>query len=303
MADSDESMYCIVTGASSGIGKAIAQGIMQRVKGSYVVLASRGMDKCEKAKRELEDGNPSSSCSCHALDLAQFESVRTFADSIKADLTKRKTHLSLLVNNAGIWTTAKDDSGDDETFRTNHLGPHLLTQLLLPHMKNGSRIVNVSSRAHYAGSMSFNRDGSLVEVHRTWANWASFGFVSYAQSKLCNVLFTAELNRRLKGKGIIAVASSPGPVNTSLFHNLPYPLQTLIKPLAHRLFRSPEEGAASSLYAALSPDLSQPMDTCTIFVHDDKICEPSEMSKDSDLANKLWIYSDKLTGGPSDDDP
>ena len=268
---------------------------MQRVQGSHVVLAARNMSKCEETKRELEDYAHLSSCSCYSLDLSDFSSVRKFAAAIGDDLHKRKCHLKLLVNNAGVLTTAQGPSGEDLTFSTNHLGPFLLTRLLTPHMQPGSRIVNVSSRAHYRGSLSFQPDGSLSEVHRSWANFFSLGFVTYARSKLSNVLFTAELNRRLRDKGITSIATSPGPVNTSLFRDLPSPLSTLLKPAVQRLFRSPEEGASSSLFAALSPDLDLPPTESALFIHDDKACEPSKMSKDSELAKKLWQYSERLT--------
>jgi NAD(P)-dependent dehydrogenase (short-subunit alcohol dehydrogenase family) len=300
MVDSSaEGMYCIVTGGSSGIGKEIARGLMERVQGSHVVITSRDSDKCQQVKRELEESAPSSSCSCMTLDLADLTSVRAFASDIQKELSRKKKRISLLVNNAGIWTRGGKGSLGDETFSTNYLGPFLLTNLLIPHMsERGARIVNVSSRAHFMGSVLFQPDGSLTEVHQSFANWASLGFISYARSKLANVLFTAELNRRLRDKGIVSIATSPGPVNTNLFHGLGS-FQTIIKPLANHLFRSPQEGAASSLYAALSPDFDPPRffasEKGAVFVHDDRVSEPSEMSRDKGLAEKLWMYSERLT--------
>lgn len=290
----DSNTYCIVTGGSSGIGKEIARGLSQ-VRG-HVAIAARSKSKCEEAKLELASGSHmQSSCSCHELDLADLVSVRRFCSEVERDMKTRRMHLGILVNNAGVWTTKETHRGEDLTFRTNHLGPFHLTNLLLPLMEPGTRIINVSSRAHKAGSLSFDKsDGSPVEVQRTWINKATFGFSSYAQSKLCNVLFTAELQRRLKDRRILSFATSPGPVNTSLFRSLPSPLHFLLQPFAQRLFRTPVEGAASSVYAALSPDLNLPEHIGTIFIHDNKRCEPSAMSQDEDLAAKLWNYSERI---------
>ena len=296
MLQMNEGSYCIVTGGYTGIGKEIARGLMEGVKGSHVVITSRSRSRCEEAKKELEEqANGQASCSCYELDLADLASVKRFSTKVSADLKRRKSQLDILVHNAGIWTSEEGPSGlEDLTFLTNHLGPFYLTKLLLPLMRPGSRIVNVSSRAHFMGSLSFQKDGSLVQVQRSWSNKASLGFVTYARSKLCNVLFTAELQRRLKDRGIVSVATSPGPVNTSLFRSLPSPLQFLLKPLAHRLFRTPAEGAASSVYAALSPDLNPPANEGVIFIHDNKKCAPSTSSQDEELASKLWNISEQL---------
>ncbi|GAX80102.1 hypothetical protein CEUSTIGMA_g7540.t1 [Chlamydomonas eustigma] len=278
-----EDLFCIVSGGNSGIGKEISRGLLE--KGAKVVLACRNMDSCELVRSELlaSTGRSQSSCSCAQVDLEDLQSIRDFAVRQKKDLKSARRKLDVLINNAGVMSLPDGPDGEDRTLLANHFGPFLLTNLMIPTMSTGSRIVNVSSRAHYQGSLHFDDSENLCNHPRWW-------FAKYSRSKLANVSFTLELQRRLQPKGITAYATSPGPVNTSLFRNFPWYTQWVLRPLTSALFRTPKQGAQSTLYAALSPELSGKN---VLFIHDDCPMEASESARDRSTAQRLWRASEK----------
>jgi len=192
----------------------------------------------------------------------------------------------VLVNNAGVMGAADGTGGGDQHLLVNHLGPFLLTRLLLPVMGQGGRVVNVASRAHYRGALHFDEAGN-IDQHPSW--W----FPKYARSKLANVMFTASLAERpqLQQRGITAYSVSPGPVATSLFRYFPSYAQWLIQPLARTVFRTPEQGAASAVYAATSPEVAGRSVT---FIHDNKPMSPARLVEDKGLRDKLWQASERL---------
>ncbi|GLC42951.1 hypothetical protein PLESTB_000288500 [Pleodorina starrii] len=204
--------YCIVTGSNGGIGLQVARGLMQR--GAHVVMACRNMAACEKVAAELREEGLAGSCTCRPLDLESPSSIHAFARQQAAELSGggpqeddgsrgaatgwshdgRRRNIDVLVNNAGVMGVPPAADGSDRHLTVNHLGPYLLTRLLLPNMTHGSRIVNVASRAHYGGSLSLitGPSGGAEAVRNDTHHW----WWQYARSKLCNVLFTAELQRR-----------------------------------------------------------------------------------------------------------
>eukprot|EP00798_Chlamydomonas_sp_ICE-L_P012713 gene12713-15955_t len=252
------------------------------------------------------------SSECARLDLMDFSSVREFARKQKSELSALEKNsdpkevlasrgVKLLVNNAGVMGVAMGADGEDHHLRANHLGPFLLTRLMIPAMAPASRIVNVSSRAHFKGSIAFDQDGHIQGTPSWW--WPA-----YARSKLCNVLMTAELRRRLPvlkedasskcQPGICVYGVSPGPVATSLFRYFPWWMQWLLQPLLP-LFRTPTQGAESSMFAATSQTLEG---RSVLFIHDNKHVEASAQGRDTELATKLWAETSRLVGLGSEED-
>jgi NAD(P)-dependent dehydrogenase (short-subunit alcohol dehydrogenase family) len=256
----------VVTGANAGIGFQIARVLAQR--GANVVLACRDTGKAERAairiRAELaamkpggpESGGPESgslesgSVAVLRLDLASLASVREAAELIRSGYPQ----LALLINNAGVMEVpfAKTEDGFELTFATNHLGHFALTGLLLEQLLTvpDSRIVTMSSQAHIDGSMSFDD----LQGERGYDPAAA-----YAQSKLANLLFTYELDRRLRAAGspTIALAAHPGVVLTSLFGNRStlqqLVLSPLMRPLNFRHVQNVRMGALPALRAATDP--------------------------------------------------
>lgn len=192
--------------------------------------------------------------------------------------------------------------GSDRHMLANHYGPYLLTRLMIPLMHRGSRIVNISSRAHYAGSLAIDGGkvlddqpsssggaGSASGLGSWWSGplWLR----QYSRSKLCNVLFTQQLQQRLKDRGISAFSVSPGFVNTSIFNNVPSVLRSLMRPLINTIALTPAQGARTGIYAALSPELK---DRNALFLHDCKEKEPSALAGDVVLGQRLWDASEKF---------
>lgn len=240
----------IVTGANSGIGYYAALELAR--KGAAVVLAcrsaERGAEALDRFRAELPDGR----FELASLDLASLGSVRTFA----ADFLGKHDRLDLLINNAGVMAIPRRLTADgfEMQLGTNHFGHFALTGLLLERLlaTDAARVVNVSSMAHGMGRMNF--DDLHGEKH--YAKWAAYG-----QSKLANLHFTFDLQRRLEaaGAGLIALACHPGYAATNLQHVGPQMTGSIVNKLIMNfgnalLAQSAEAGAWPTLYAATSPD-------------------------------------------------
>ncbi|KAK9811893.1 hypothetical protein WJX72_011942 [[Myrmecia] bisecta] len=243
----------IVTGANAGLGKEVTAGLM--AEGHHVIMACRNLQKCRTRQR------------------------------------LKGRALAVLVNNAGIMGAATSSSTDDNHVRVNHMGPFLLTRLLLPFMGAGSRIVTVASRAHMQGSLHI-ADGRIQGK-------PSFWYLQYARSKLCNVLFTAELLRRLEANHspITAYSVSPGRVATNIYDNMPAWQRCFVKPLANWFFQTPRQGAATVLYACLASELEG---RNVLYLKDCKEAPASATARDADLAKSLWQVSSQEVGMPED---
>ena len=232
----------IVTGANTGIGYEAARALAH--KGAVVILACRSREKGEAAVARIASERPRGRVSFAALDLSDLESVRRFADEFK------KTHdrLDLLVNNAGVMVPpeSRTRQGFELQFGVNHLGHFALTNALLDLLRAtpGARVVSVASAAHRFGKMEFD---DLDFTARGYDPWAAYG-----QSKLANLLFTFELQRRLEAEGadIIAAAAHPGWTGTDLQRNAWY-----MRLLNHVFAMPPVQGALPTLRAATDPDV------------------------------------------------
>ena len=220
----------VVTGANTGIGYHTAAVLAYR--GAHVVLAVRNLEKGNAALARIVAASPRADVTLQALDLSSLDSVRTAADALRSAYPR----IDLLINNAGVMYTPKQvtQDGFEMQFGTNHLGHFALTGLLLDHLLpvRGSRVVTVSSMGHRIRA-SIHFDDLQWERHYD-------RIAAYGQSKLANLLFTYELQRRLSArpgadKSTIAVAAHPGTSNTELARNLP----AIIKPAASRARADP----------------------------------------------------------------
>ncbi len=287
----------IVTGANSGIGLVTALELARH--GADVTLAVRDQAKGEAARSRILDQAPAAAVSVGRLDLADLASVRAFADEWSL---AHPQGLDLLVNNAGVMAIPQRVTADgfEMQFGTNHLGHFALTGLLLPALvaRPRSRVVSVSSGAHRFGSMDF----ADLMGERRYRSWGAYG-----QSKLANLLFTAELQRRLDANGIatLAMAAHPGYAATNLQAVGPQMSGRawLTKPmdLANRvLAQSAEMGALPTLFAATAPGLPG-----NSYVGPDgfmeqrghpRLVDRSKAAKSRDDAARLWLVSEELTG-------
>ena len=243
----------IITGANSGIGEVTARQLAQQ--GATVVLGCRDPALAQDAIKRITKEVPSARLETIPLSLSSMASVRAFV----AEFMKRHTELHLLINNAGVMNTpqGKTEDGFETQLGVNHLGHFLLTELLLPTLKQSapSRIINVSSAFH---DRAMGRPGDIHFDDLFFERTKYDGWTAYAQSKLANVLHARELARRLEGTGVTAVSVHPGWVRTRLMrHSVPTWLQNwVLRPLLSLSGQlEPWEGAQATLHAALSPEV------------------------------------------------
>jgi NAD(P)-dependent dehydrogenase (short-subunit alcohol dehydrogenase family) len=268
----------LITGASSGIGRVAALELAAR--GAEVLVAGRSRDKHERVIAEIAAAG--GAARFLPLDLADLASVRSCARELLED----GRPLAALINNAGMaGARGLSKDGFELTFATNHLGPYLLTRLLLDHLKAHApaRIVNVASKAHYrVKTMPW---GTLQKPTKTRS-----GLDEYSVSKLCNVLFTKELARRLTGTRVTTYSLHPGVVATDVWRAVPGPLRWVIK----RLMISPQEGAQATLLTATAPQLAEV--TGRYYDWDGRDTKPSDLAEDAELAAQLWKRSAAWVG-------
>ena len=277
----------IVTGANTGIGLETARELAK--KGATTVIASRSADKADNAANDVRKDNPSGEVVVMLLDLASLDSVKNFSDEFHS----RFDRLDLLINNAGVMMPPESKTADgfELQFGTNHLGHFALTARLLDLLlaTDGSRIVNVSSSAH--------RYGEIVLDDLNWEKRPYKEMAAYGQSKLANLLFTLELQKRLEkaDAGTLAVSCHPGWTSTDLQRH-----SGLISFLNPFFGMKPWQGALPTIYAAVS-DTIVPAgfygpDGIMQMRGYPKLVEPKETAGDTAMAGKLWMESERLTG-------
>ncbi len=257
-------------------------------KNATVIVAVRSEVKGNNAVEKIKVENPNADIQVMLVDLANLESVNKFAENFKKKFKK----LDLLINNAGVMTPpyTKTKDGFELQFGTNHLGHFALTGLLIDLIKktSNSRIVNVSSTAHKIGKLNFE--------DLNWETRRYNKMRSYGDSKLANLYFTKELQKRLnkQSSGVIAASAHPGATATELSRHSPF-----FKVLS--LFvQNSEMGALPTLYAAVASDVQGndyygPGGFQEISGYPKKV-EPAEHAKKDDVAAKLWDVSEKMTG-------
>jgi retinol dehydrogenase 12 len=267
----------LITGANTGIGKATAEGLAAR--GARVYVASRSREKGEEAVAAIKAAAGSDSVFFLALDLADLDSVRSCAQAFLA----RGEPLHVLVNNAGVaGVRGLTRQGFELMFGVNHLGHFLLTQLLLNRLASSgpSRVVTVASDAHYQAR------GVDWEAVRRPARGVT-GLGEYAVSKLANVLFSEELARRTSGTEVTTYALHPGVVASDIWRRVPWP----VRPFITRRMLSVDEGAATSLYCATSPEVAE----ATGLFYDRCAPRPASEVATPSLGRELWERSEAWT--------
>ena len=281
----------IVTGGNSGIGYEAAKEFTR--KGAQTILACRNTEKAQKALDKLTGEIPDATAEVMQLDLASLKSIHQFAEAFK----QKYDRLDVLLNNAGIMMVpyGKTEDGFERQLGTNHLGHFALTGLLLDVLRKtpGARIVNVSSLAHHQGQIDFDNlqfdDGNGYTPQK-----------AYGRSKLANLLFTYELQRRLEAAGAdtIAVAVHPGISNTGLADH--FPGIKFLRPLLGFFLQSSKMGALPSIRASVEPAVEgaqfygpdHPKETRGYPV----VVQSTPASHNQADAQKLWEISEQLTG-------
>jgi NAD(P)-dependent dehydrogenase (short-subunit alcohol dehydrogenase family) len=279
-ADGTSQRIAVVTGASSGIGLYTALGLARA--GFRVLMTGRDPARTEAACRLVAERAGAAQPETALADFASLAAVRQLADEIAS----RHDRLDLLVNNAGLFSPEFRQSADgyEMTFAVNHLAPFLLTNLLLDRLKASApaRIITVASRAHRGNRL----DLATITGPRDWSMMKAYG-----RSKLCNILFTRELARRLDGSGVVATCLHPGVVATGIGQ------RGGIVELGWRLLKpfmiSPEQGAETSLFLAT---VSDPAPFSGGYVIGKTLARPDAAALDDDLARRLWAESARLVG-------
>ncbi len=271
---------CMITGASSGLGLATATALARM--GARIVLVCRDRGRGEAALSQIVQTTRNRDVEVMLADLSSQDAIRKLAGEFLA----KERPLHALVNNAGAINMRRSLTVDgiETTFAVNHLAYFLLTLLLLDRLKASApaRIVNVTSEGHRTTGIRFDDLGG----ERDYAP-----FRAYCQSKLANVLFTHELARRLQGTGVTVNSVHPGAVATRLAQNNAAWLRILFK-LAGLFFRSPERGAATSVYLASSPTVT---DVTGRYFADSREKRSSPASYDEATARRLWEISARMT--------
>jgi NAD(P)-dependent dehydrogenase (short-subunit alcohol dehydrogenase family) len=279
----------VVTGANTGLGYETAAALA--AKGAHVVLAVRNLDKGKEAARRIEQTTRGASMAVQELDLTSLDSIRETAKEVRS----QHDTIDLLINNAGVMWTPKSTTKDgfELQFGTNHLGHFAFTGLLLDRLLpvEGSRIVTVSSLGHRIRAAIHFDD---LQWERSYSRVGAYG-----QSKLANLLFTYELQRRLTGKNTVAVAAHPGGSSTELTRNVPRPLSAAMS-LMEPLFQDAAMGALPTLRAATDPSVLGGQyygpDGFAEQRGYPKVVASSDRSHDVDVQKRLWAVSEELTG-------
>ena len=270
---------CVVTGATSGIGKATAAALAGR--GAHVVLVSRDRRRGEAAAAELTAA-AGRAPRLEVADLAAMGQVRALADRLGA-----LERIDVLINNAGLMAGQRRVTADgfDEVFAVNHLAPFLLTNLLLGQLAAAgpARVITVTSDAHTAARLDLDD----LQLERGWQSWRA-----YANSKLANILFTRELARRLGHSTVTANCAHPGVVRTRFGREARLPMRAAVT-LARPFMLSPGRGARTIVYLATSPQVAGA--TGGYYVKSQRR-EPSPSARDAAAARRLWQLSEELTG-------
>eukprot|EP01101_Sappina_pedata_P009998 TRINITY_DN618_c0_g1_i4.p1 TRINITY_DN618_c0_g1~~TRINITY_DN618_c0_g1_i4.p1 ORF type:complete len:319 (+),score=106.18 TRINITY_DN618_c0_g1_i4:40-996(+) len=310
-------MNCLITGANTGIGKAAALSLIRRDPTLNIIFGCRSQERAQAAKDDiiatLSQAKDGSQIACAerieqmSLDLSDLNSVRNFC----IEFSNKNNHLDILILNAGLLAQTKEltKQNHEMMFGVNHLGHFVLTNLLLPLLRKSqtkcARIVVVASDAH-----RFHTNLDISQI----ANTPDFGLTSsmnfYGRSKLCNILFTSELEKRLaKEDGCDATSFTkiltagdpsrkisvnclhPGAVHTEMARATPWYLSWIVTPISRIFFKTAEQGAETSVHLAISPEVEGfsggYYDNCKQIV-------PSANALESETGAKLWQYSEEI---------
>ncbi len=269
----------VITGATSGIGEVAAIRLAEQ--GARIVFTARDEARAKETMAALQKANGAAEHVMHLADLSLIAEQKRVASELLAE-----PQIDVLVNNAGALFNKRMETKDglEQTFALNHMAYFTITNLLLGKLKPGARIVVVASNAHRGAKLDF---GDL-QSKRSYS-----GFAVYSKSKLCNILFTRALAKRLAGTGVTANSLHPGFVATRFGDQSGGILQRLVKVAKPVGGISPEEGAKTIIYLASSPDVAA---TSGEYFYQCRITQPTAEAQNDADAERLWQISKDIAG-------
>lgn len=272
----------LVTGASSGIGKAIVEGLARR--GAHVLMVARDEKRGRRAREEVQKRTRNERVDLLLADLSTRDAIRGLA----TEVCDRYDRLDVLINNAAILTGTRrtTSEGFELQFFVNHVAYYMLTCLLVDLLRASApaRIVNVASTAHQSGVIDLDDLGGEGSTYNGWQ--------TYANTKLMNVMFTYELARRLEGSGVTANCVHPGVIHTNLLNNYSWVLSRLFHAL-QVFFKQPADGADTPLYLACDAAVEG---VSARYFSKRQPAETIECSHDRDLQRRLWDATAGMAG-------
>jgi NAD(P)-dependent dehydrogenase (short-subunit alcohol dehydrogenase family) len=271
----------VISGGTSGIGQIAAERLASM--GARIVLVARSQSRGETTLDRLRALAPAQAHSVHYGDLSRVTEMRR----VGKEIAEAEPRIDVLMNNAGAMFGQRSvtEDGLELTFATNHLSYFVMTYLLRERLaaSGPARVVNTSSHAHYRGTIDFDN----LQYERGYK-----AFPAYCRSKLCNVLFTRVLAKRLEGSGVTANSLHPGFVNTRFADGSSGGMARVIGLM--KIFAiSPEKGADTPIYLASSNDVAQ---TSGLYFYKRKSVAPSKIAQDDAVAERLWQATEKLAG-------
>lgn len=268
----------IITGATSGIGEVAAVRLAE--KGARIVFTARDKNRADDTMAKLRRANPHADHVLHMADLSTLAEMKR----VGAELA-REPQIDVLINNAGALFNKRQESADglEMTFALNHMAYFVVTNLLLPHLKSGSRIVTVASNAHRGAKLDFDD----LQSRRGYA-----GFGVYSKSKLANILFNRELARRTP-PGVTANALHPGFVATRFGDQSGGLMRAVFRVAKPIGAISPEEGAKTIIHLASSPAVEG---VTGEYFYECAVTAPTQEARNDADARRLWEMSEKIAG-------
>ena len=283
-----EKPLAVVTGANSGVGYETTRVLAR--EGWEVVMVCRSQERGAKARGLVLQETPTAELRLEVCDLEDFDQVREFASAFKASLTEEGRQPTALVNNAGLYRAGREITGDgfERTMAVNHLGHFLLTLLLEEALRRpGVRIVNVSSQGHTMGKLSGENIQQVFRGENAYNGWQAYG-----DSKLANVLFAKEIQRRWGGDGVLAFSMHPGVLSTEIWdRNRTFGM--VIAKLMKPFMSSPEVGGEAVSRLVTDPDIA---DRGGRYFKKLREIDPAPLANDVELAAALWEESAKAVG-------
>nr|XP_012223118.1 PREDICTED: retinol dehydrogenase 14 [Linepithema humile] len=270
----------IITGCTSGIGKETARDLAKR--GARVIMACRNMDTANRLKDEFVKESGNSNIVVRKLDLSSLQSVREFARQINQE----ESRLDVLIHNAGTAGAFRKQvtvDGLEMTMGTNYFGPFLLTHLLIDLLKRSkpSRIIVVASELYRLARLNLNN----INPTSTWPAYL------YYVSKYADIVFTLELARRLEGSGVTANCLHPGMIDSGIWRNVPIPLSWFVHVIVKLFFKTPEQGAQTTIHLAVSQELNGISGRYFMDCAEHRL---SNAVKEPAKGKKLWELSEPL---------
>ena len=270
----------VITGGTSGIGEVAAVELAGQ--GARIVLVARDAGRAEETLRKLRKANPSADPVAHIADLSRVSEMRRVAEEIADE----EPEIDVLINNAGALFNTRQavEGGLEKTFALNHLSYFVVTNVLLPNLKAGARIVSTASDAHRGARLDFDD----LQSDKRYS-----GLSVYGKSKLCNILFNRELARRLEGTGVTANCLHPGFVATRFGDQSGGIMSVAVKIAKPIGAITPEAGARTIVYLAASPQVEGRSGG---YYYKNALAEPTKDAQSDADAKRLWDISARMSG-------